>query len=50
MCLTEANAEEANYAGGYQKNNPFSGTHNPGWKDHPNLSWGNQGNSLQGNS
>ncbi|KAK2436917.1 hypothetical protein QL285_021877 [Trifolium repens] len=50
MCSAEANAEEANYADGYQKNNPFSGTYNPGWKDHPNLSWGNQGNSLQGNS
>ncbi|KAK2370199.1 hypothetical protein QL285_083268 [Trifolium repens] len=50
MCSAEANADEANYAGGYQKNNPFSGTYNPGWKDHPNLSWGNQGNSFQGNS
>ncbi|KAK2410681.1 hypothetical protein QL285_046032 [Trifolium repens] len=50
MCSAEANSEEANYASGYQKNNPFSSTYNPGWKDHPNLSWGNQGNSSQGNS
>jgi hypothetical protein len=49
-CSAEADTKEANYAGGYQKNNPFSGTYNPGWKDHPNLRWGNQGNSFQGNS
>ncbi|CAJ2662794.1 unnamed protein product [Trifolium pratense] len=50
MCSLEAESEEANYAGGYQKNNPYSNTYNPGWKDHPNLQWGNQGSSSQGNS
>jgi hypothetical protein len=50
MCSAEADVQEANYAGGFQKNDPFSGTYNPGWKDHPNLRWGNQGNSSQGNS
>ncbi|XP_045830999.1 uncharacterized protein LOC123922316 [Trifolium pratense] len=48
MCSPEAGG--VNYAGGYQKNNPYSNTYNPGWKDHPDLQWGNQGNSSQGNS
>ncbi|CAJ2642480.1 unnamed protein product [Trifolium pratense] len=48
MCSPEAG--EVNYAGGYQKNNPYSNTYNPGWKDHPDLQWGNQGNFSQGNS
>ncbi|MCI51835.1 hypothetical protein A2U01_0073079, partial [Trifolium medium] len=29
MCSPKAEAEEANYAGGYQKNNPYSNTYNP---------------------
>ncbi|KAB2631318.1 hypothetical protein D8674_008837 [Pyrus ussuriensis x Pyrus communis] len=40
--------------GGYSaKNNPYSNTYNPGWRDHPNFSYANQRNVLnpsQGNT
>ncbi|XP_019172476.1 PREDICTED: uncharacterized protein LOC109167860 [Ipomoea nil] len=41
--------EEANYMGsnmGRQlpRNDPFSNTYNPGWRNHPNFSWRDQGN------
>ncbi|XP_075485336.1 uncharacterized protein LOC142525052 [Primulina tabacum] len=29
-----------------QQSNPYSSTHNPGWKHHPNLSWKNTENSF----
>ncbi|KAL5578498.1 hypothetical protein UlMin_020197 [Ulmus minor] len=37
------NAEQANYVSNFQRpqNNPYSITYNPGWRNHPNLSWGN---------
>ncbi|KAL5559239.1 hypothetical protein UlMin_035450 [Ulmus minor] len=37
------NAEQANYVSNFQRpqNNPYSTTYNPGWRNHPNLSWGN---------
>ncbi|KAL5574885.1 hypothetical protein UlMin_016584 [Ulmus minor] len=37
------NAEQANYVSNYQRpqHNPYSNTYNPGWRNHPNLSWGN---------
>ncbi|KAL4281689.1 hypothetical protein GQ457_03G015100 [Hibiscus cannabinus] len=37
--------ESAIYIGNYNKNanNPYSNTYNPGWRQHPNFSWGNQG-------
>ncbi|XP_038719828.1 uncharacterized protein LOC120012477 [Tripterygium wilfordii] len=37
--------EHVNYAeqGGFHpNNNPFSNTYNPGWRNHPNFSWGGQ--------
>ncbi|XXG64662.1 hypothetical protein AAC387_Pa05g2553 [Persea americana] len=48
--------EHANYVGNTfpKQNNPYSNTYNPGWKNHPNFSWGsnqnnqnNQGNQQQ---
>ncbi|KAI4347750.1 hypothetical protein L6164_008533 [Bauhinia variegata] len=39
----EEAAEEVNYVG---NNNPYSNTYNPGWRNHSNFSWKNQG---QGN-
>ncbi|XP_024028190.1 uncharacterized protein LOC112093617 [Morus notabilis] len=34
-----------------RNNNPYSNTYNPGWKQHPNFSWANQGaNSSAGSS
>ncbi|XP_019173820.1 PREDICTED: uncharacterized protein LOC109169392 [Ipomoea nil] len=41
--------EEVNYMGsnmGRQqpRNDPFSNTYNPGWRNHPNFSWRDQGN------
>ncbi|RVW94437.1 Retrovirus-related Pol polyprotein from transposon 17.6 [Vitis vinifera] len=52
--------EQANALGTYKQyssNSPYSNTYNPGWRNHPNLSWrgGNngqfqqQGNQFQGN-
>jgi hypothetical protein len=39
--------EQANYVGQYpSKNNPFSNTYNPGWRNHPNFSWSNNHNAL----
>nr|XP_023895215.1 uncharacterized protein LOC112007142 [Quercus suber] len=48
MCLTlqEDPIEQVNMAGGFlgqpqRKYDPYSSTYNPGWRDHPNLSYGN---------
>ncbi|XP_035547468.1 uncharacterized protein LOC109010279 [Juglans regia] len=48
MCptLQEEPIEQVNAAGGFpgqpqRKDNPYSNTYNPGWRDHPNLSYGN---------
>jgi hypothetical protein len=39
--------EKANYVGQYpSKNNQFSNTYNPGWRNHPNFSWSNNQNAL----
>ncbi|KAL5542568.1 hypothetical protein UlMin_010278 [Ulmus minor] len=37
------NSEQANYVSNFQRpqHNPYSNTYNPGWRNHPNLSWGN---------
>ncbi|KAK8975369.1 hypothetical protein V6N11_057463 [Hibiscus sabdariffa] len=37
--------ESACYVGNYNRNanNPYSNTYNPGWRQHPNFSWGSQG-------
>jgi hypothetical protein len=35
------NPISVNYVGNNPRNNPFSQTYNPGWRNHPNLSWSN---------
>ncbi|GAU15420.1 hypothetical protein TSUD_44570 [Trifolium subterraneum] len=47
-----AGSEQAMYLSNFKKssttNNPYSLTYNPGWRDHPNFSWGeNQHQSQQ---
>ncbi|XP_027181753.1 uncharacterized protein LOC113780138 [Coffea eugenioides] len=49
--LQEDRAEQVNMAGGVpaprRQYDPYSNTYNPGWRDHPNFSYGNrQQNSL----
>ncbi|XP_062147736.1 uncharacterized protein LOC133856697 [Alnus glutinosa] len=53
MCptLQEEPIEQVNAAGGFpgqpqRKYDPYSSTYNPGWRDHPNLSYENSGMSL----
>ncbi|KAA3467649.1 Integrase, catalytic core [Gossypium australe] len=42
-------SEQTNYIGNNFRsdNNPYSNTYNPGWRNHPNLLWGGQGNQSQ---
>ncbi|KAK4387402.1 hypothetical protein Sango_2346800 [Sesamum angolense] len=54
MCptLQETPTEHADAIGGFsgqqqQRYDPFSNTYNPGWKDHPNLSYGAQSQNFQ---
>ncbi|KAK4394162.1 hypothetical protein Sango_1887000, partial [Sesamum angolense] len=54
MCptLQEGPTETADAIGGFsgqqqRKYDPFSNTYNPGWKDHPNLSYGAQSQNFQ---
>ncbi|KAH7655814.1 S-adenosyl-L-methionine-dependent methyltransferase protein [Dioscorea alata] len=46
--------EQADFVGnnyrGQGQDNPYSGTYNPGWRNHPNFSWSNQGQSQQKNN
>ena len=44
--------ESASYVSNYNRssNNPYSNTYNPGWRQHPNFSWGGQGGSNMNNS
>ncbi|KAL5574401.1 hypothetical protein UlMin_023998 [Ulmus minor] len=47
------NSEQAKYVSNFQRpqHNPYSNTYNPGWRNHPNLSWGNnQGGSKPSSS
>ena len=41
-----AQQEQANYVSNFQRGqgNPYSNTYNPGWRNHPNFSWGNNNN------
>ncbi|XP_050217648.1 uncharacterized protein LOC126668500 [Mercurialis annua] len=41
--------EQANYVAnqGRGRNNPYSNTYNPGWKNHPNFSWSNTQNVVR---
>ncbi|KAK4400859.1 hypothetical protein Sango_1192000 [Sesamum angolense] len=54
MCptLQEPPTEHADAVGGFsgqqqRRYDPFSNTYNPGWKDHPNLSYGAQSQNFQ---
>ncbi|RVW14771.1 hypothetical protein CK203_091036 [Vitis vinifera] len=60
LAVQDMFSEQANALGTYKQyssNSPYSNTYNPGWRNHPNLSWkgGNngqfqqQGNQFQGN-
>lgn len=41
-------SEQASFVSNFQRqNNPYSNTYNPGWRNHPNLSWGNTQNTLK---
>ena len=49
----EPSIEQLNALNNFQRNqgNPYSNTYNPGWRNHPNFSWSNQGgppNTNQG--
>ncbi|KAK5772600.1 hypothetical protein PVK06_048890 [Gossypium arboreum] len=44
--------EQVNYMGNNNirsQNNPYSNTYNVGWRNHPNFSWGGQGNQKSQN-
>ncbi|KAG8474732.1 hypothetical protein CXB51_031458 [Gossypium anomalum] len=44
--------EQVNYMGNNNfrsQNNPYSNTYNVGWRNHPNFSWGGQGNQRPQN-
>nr|GEW88685.1 hypothetical protein [Tanacetum cinerariifolium] len=54
MCptLQDGSPEQMNAVGGFpgppqRKYDPFSNTYNPGWRDHPNFSYGSRSNNLQ---
>ncbi|KAL2237321.1 UNVERIFIED_CONTAM: hypothetical protein Sindi_0923800 [Sesamum indicum] len=54
MCptLQESTTEHADTVGGFagqqqRRYDPFSNTYNPGWRDHPNLSYSNQHQNFQ---
>ncbi|GJX60009.1 uncharacterized protein Tco_0291399 [Tanacetum coccineum] len=54
MCptLQDGSPEQMNVVGGFlgppQRNyDPFSSTYNPGWRDHPNFSYGSRSNNFQ---
>ncbi|KAK8697859.1 hypothetical protein V6N13_113994 [Hibiscus sabdariffa] len=44
--------ESASYVGNYNRNanNPYSNTYNPGWRQHRNFSWSNQGGGNASNA
>ena len=41
----DSSIEQLNALNNFQRNqgNPYSNTYNPGWRNHPNFSWSNQG-------
>ena len=46
---SSADQDQANYVGQNSyppKNNPYSNTYNPRWRNHPNFSWSNNQNAL----
>ncbi|XP_071727156.1 uncharacterized protein [Rutidosis leptorrhynchoides] len=54
MCptLQDGSTEQLNVVGGFpgapqRKYDPYSNTYNPGWRDHPNLSYGNRQTTYQ---
>src|ERR1044072_9047592 len=47
ICL-ETHSEEEVKAMGMTRNDPYSNTYNQGWRNHPNFSWKDQGQSSSG--
>ncbi|XP_044499403.1 uncharacterized protein LOC123220881 [Mangifera indica] len=48
--LQEDTHEDVNVVGGYQNQkryDPYSNNYNPGWRDHPNFSYGQKNNNFQ---
>jgi hypothetical protein len=46
---SSADQEQVNYVGRNNyppKNNPYSNTYNPGWRNHPNFLWNDNQNAL----
>ncbi|WCJ21103.1 hypothetical protein M5689_003284 [Euphorbia peplus] len=41
------NVEDVSYVQGQTRNNPYSSTYNPGWRNHPNFGWRDNVNSNQ---
>ncbi|XP_027157996.1 uncharacterized protein LOC113759613 [Coffea eugenioides] len=44
------NSEQVQYLNNYNRplqNNPYSNTYNPGWRNHPNFGWKDQGNQQR---
>ncbi|XP_050915692.1 uncharacterized protein LOC127130771 [Lathyrus oleraceus] len=41
------NPVSINYVGNNKYNNPYSNTNNPGWHNHPNISWSNNQNQSK---
>ena len=50
----ESGVEQVNMVGSQgqnfqaRRNDPFSNTYNPGWRNHPNFRWSNPSNPVQG--
>jgi hypothetical protein len=44
----ECPQEQVNLAQGYPRNNPYSNSYNPGWRNHPNFSWKQGGDRQYG--
>ncbi|XP_027169924.1 uncharacterized protein LOC113769792 [Coffea eugenioides] len=45
-----ASSEQVQYLNNYNhppQNNPYSSTYNPGWRNHPNFGWNDQGNQQR---
>ena len=50
-CSQDTSIEQLNAFNNFQRSqgNPYSNTYNPGWRNHPNFSWANQGGGQNPN-
>ncbi|PRQ35491.1 hypothetical protein RchiOBHm_Chr5g0080601 [Rosa chinensis] len=46
--FVQEQVKAVNSYGGHPRNDPYSPTYNPGWRNHPNFSWRDQGGSSSG--